>query len=237
MKPTPPERYQRVKDILQSALEREPADQPRFLAEACSGDEALQREVESLLAYQSRHQAFIETRAEDAAARLEQHDPSALEGERIGPYRIVREIGRGGMGAVYLAERADGQFEQEVALKLIARAAASDETRRRFLGERQILARLNHPNIARLVDGAVTEAGQLWFAMEYVAGTPITRHCDERSLPIDERLRLFADVCDAVRYAHRNLIVHRDLKPSNILVTPDGMVKLLDFGIAKLLGD
>src|SRR5207249_3829105 len=133
----------------------------------------------------------------------------------------IRELGRGGMGAVYLAERADGQFEQLVALKLIKRGMDSDEIHRRFLAERQILAHLGggHPHIARLLDGGITEEGQPWFAMEYVAGTPITVHCDGRALPVSERLRLFRDVCDAVRFAHANLVVHRDLKPSNVLVT------------------
>ena len=159
----------------------------------------------------------------------------ALEGTRVGPYRIVREVARGGMGAVFLAERDDGQFEQRVALKLIKRGMDSEEIHGRFLAERQILARLNHPHIARFHDGGVTADGQPWFAMEYVDGLPLTRHCAERGLGLSERLRLFRDVCDAVRYAHQNLVVHRDLKPSNILVTAAGDVKLLDFGIAKLL--
>jgi tetratricopeptide (TPR) repeat protein/predicted Ser/Thr protein kinase len=158
-----------------------------------------------------------------------------LEGHQVGPYRIVRELARGGMGVVYLAERADGQFEQRVALKLIKRGMDSDEIHRRFLAERQILAQLNHPHIARFYDGGVTGDGRPWFAMEYVEGRPITRHCEERRLGVPERLRLFQDVCDAVRYAHQNLVVHRDLKPSNILVSESGEVRLLDFGIAKLL--
>jgi eukaryotic-like serine/threonine-protein kinase len=160
---------------------------------------------------------------------------SSLEGRLVGPYRIVRELARGGMGAVYLAERADGQFQQRVALKLIKRGMDSDEIHRRFLAERQILARLNHAHIARFHDGGVTDDGRPWFAMEYVEGQPITRHCEERGLGAAARLRLFQDVCDAVRYAHQNLVVHRDLKPSNILVSDSGEVKLLDFGIAKLL--
>jgi eukaryotic-like serine/threonine-protein kinase len=158
------------------------------------------------------------------------------EGRRIGPYRVVRELARGGMGVVYLAERADGQFQQRVALKLIKRGMDSEEIHQRFLAERQILAQLNHPHIARLLDGGVSAEGQPYFAIEYVDGTGLTAHCDARQLGLEERLRLFLDVCDAVRYAHQNLVVHRDLKPSNILVTADGQVKLLDFGIAKLLG-
>ena len=160
---------------------------------------------------------------------------ASLLGVQIGPYRVLREVARGGMGTVYLAERADDQFEQQVALKLIKRGMDSDEVHRRFRAERQILARLNHPHIARLLDGGVTAEGQPWFAMEYVTGLPITRHCGERNLGRDRRLALFESVCDAVRYAHQSLVVHRDLKPSNVLVTDRGEVKLLDFGIAKVL--
>jgi serine/threonine-protein kinase len=158
-----------------------------------------------------------------------------LDGTVVGPYRILRELARGGMGAVYLAERADGQFEQRVALKLIKRGMDSDEIHRRFLAERQILARLSHPHIARLLDGGVSADDRPYFAMEYVEGVPLTAYCDERRLGVDQRLRLFADVCQAVRHAHQNLVIHRDLKPSNILVTVEGEVKLLDFGIAKLV--
>jgi serine/threonine-protein kinase len=157
-------------------------------------------------------------------------------GRTIGRYVVRREIGHGGIGRVYLAERADGQFEQRVALKLVKRGMDTDEIVARFLRERQILARLEHPSIARLVDGGVHEDGRPYFVMEHVEGVPITRHCDERRLSVDERLRLFTIVCRAVQYAHRNLVVHRDLKPTNVLVTEAGEVKLLDFGIAKLLG-
>jgi serine/threonine-protein kinase len=158
-----------------------------------------------------------------------------LEGTLIGPYRILRELARGGMGTVYLAERADGQFEQRVALKLIKRGMDSDEIHRRFLAERQILARLSHPHIARLLDGGVSGDGQPYFAMEYVDGMPLTSYCDAHHFGIGERLRLFSDVCRAVRHAHQNLVIHRDLKPSNIMATAEGQVKLLDFGIAKLV--
>lgn len=159
-------------------------------------------------------------------------------GAPIGPYRILREIGHGGMGTVYLAERADQQYQKTVALKLLrAWSVADDRSVRRFLEERQILAALDHPDIARLLDGGVTVDGVPWFAMEYVEGAPIDRYCREHRLTIERRLDLFCRVCAAVQYAHRNLIVHRDLKPANILVTGNGGVKLLDFGIAKLLGD
>jgi serine/threonine-protein kinase len=156
-------------------------------------------------------------------------------GTVVGRYRLIREIGRGGMGSVWLAERADGQFEQRVALKLIRRGLASDEIHARFLGERQILARLEHPNIGRLLDGGISDHGRPYFVMEHVAGLPITDYCDVHRLGIDDRLKLFMVTCRAIQYAHRGLVVHRDIKPSNVLVTEQGEVKLLDFGVAKLL--
>jgi serine/threonine-protein kinase len=161
---------------------------------------------------------------------------AATAGRRFGPFVVQREIGRGGMGTVYLAERSDGQFQQRVAIKLIARGFSSDDTRRRFASERQILARLEHPNVARLVDGGVTADDQPWFAMEYIEGEPLDDYCDRRRLDVASRLTLFLSVCDAVQAAHQRLVIHRDLKPSNIFVTADGSVKLLDFGIAKLTG-
>ena len=168
-------------------------------------------------------------------SELEAETTAITHGALIGPYRLVRELGQGGMGVVYLAERADGQFEQRVALKLIKRGMDSDEILRRFLAERQVLARLSHPHIARLLDGGVTAEGQPYFAMEYVDGVPLHHYCEERSLGFEDRLRLFREVCEAVQYAHRSLVVHRDLKPSNILVTSAGETKLVDFGIAKVL--
>ena len=154
----------------------------------------------------------------------------------FGPYRVLREIGSGGMATVYLAERCDDQYRKEVALKVLPRWRGSDRRRRRwFLEERQILATLDHPGIARLLDGGLTPDGLPWFAMEYVDGTQIDRYCDDRGLSVEDRLRIFCDVCSAVQHAHRSLVVHRDLKPSNILVSADGRAKLLDFGIAKLM--
>ncbi len=163
--------------------------------------------------------------------------PDPMRGRRIGPWRILRRLARGGMGDVYVAERADGQFEQRAALKVLRRGLDTDDILRRFLAERQILATLAHPNIARLLDGGATENGRPYLVLEYVEGEPITDYCDARRLGVADRLRLFATVCRAVQHAHRNLVLHRDLKPSNILVTPEGRVKLLDFGIAKLLDD
>jgi serine/threonine-protein kinase len=183
-------------------------------------------------------EAFLEQPAAEFAAALMVEDGDDVDGavpERIGPYRVIHEAGHGGMGAVYLAERADDQFRQRVALKLVRGGLHSEYLVRRFREERQILASLDHPNIARLLDGGVTVEGMPFFAMEYVEGTPIDRFCDEQQLSVEQRLELFLKVCGAVQYAHRNLVVHRDLKPSNILVTHEGEPKLLDFGIAKLL--
>lgn len=163
--------------------------------------------------------------------------PDSAAGRRIGPYRLVRELGRGGMGVVYLAERADGAYEQSVALKVLPPSLRSDALAKRFLLERRILARLEHPGVARLLDAGVAEHGEPYFVLEYVDGEPLTRWCDARRLSVTERLQLFLRVCEGVQYAHGRLIVHRDLKPSNILVTWEGEVKLLDFGIAKLLAD
>ena len=158
-----------------------------------------------------------------------------VAGQRIGPYALVREIGRGGMGVVYLARRVDGQYDRDVALKLLRTAAYDARRRERFLAERQFLAMLSHPHIARMFDGGVTAAGQPFFTMEYVDGVRLDRYCDGQRASIPERIRLFMQVCDAVSAAHGSLVVHRDLKPNNVLVTRDGVAKLLDFGIATVL--
>jgi len=236
------ERWQRIERVLDAALTREPTEWGSLLDEECSGDPDLRREVEELLGRLDTARGFLESPPAAAvsaiiaeAREVAAGDPPAMVGRRIGPYGIVREIGRGGMSRVYLAERADGQFEQQVALKLLRPGFDSDIDQERFRAERQILASLNHPNIARLLDGGVTDDGRPYLAMELVTGEPIDRYCEARGLGVHERLSLFATVSDATQFAHRNLVVHRDLKPSNILVTDDGVVKLLDFGIAKLL--
>ena len=230
-----PERWQRVKDLLQAALDRPPAEQQAFLSHECAGDDELRKEVESLLSYQSQEQRFIETSAADVAMRLLGQDDTAAVGQRIGPYRVIREIGRGGMGTVYLARRDDDQYQQQVAIKLVKRGMDTDHVIRRFRNERQILAGLTHPNIAALLDGGTTADGLPYFVMEYVDGTPLDDYCDAHRLGVAERLALFRTVCGAVHYAHQHLVVHRDLKPSNILITAEGAPKLLDFGIAKVL--
>ena len=235
-----PDRWRRVAAILDEILELPPAEQIGHLELACGGDSGLRSDVEALLAADASSGEFLEVpAAEYLTSVFGESVPGAggglAAGARIGPFRVVRELAHGGMGEVYLAQRADGQFEQQVALKLVRSGLDSAAVHRKFLAERQILARLHHPHIAGLLDGGLTVDGRPWFAMEYIAGAQLKAWCDNRGLGIPERLRLFADVCEAVRYAHQSLVVHRDLKPSNILVTDDGEVKLLDFGIAKLL--
>ena len=231
------ERWREIEPLLDAVLDLEPDRRSAFLNTACDSNPALRAEVERLLRSCERAQELLPKPAAEACASLLAGftAPDTAVGSRIGPYRIVGEAGCGGMGTVYVAERADDQFRKRVALKLVRRGLDEPHLMHRFLEERQILASLDHPHIACLLDGGVTPEGLPWFAMEYVDGLPIDRYCDEHRLSIERRLRLFLDVCEAVQYAHRNLVVHRDLKPSNILVTGAGEVKLLDFGIAKLL--
>jgi hypothetical protein len=203
-----------------------------FLAEHCAGDPALRAELEMLLAAADTDSVLDRVPQVLAPAHPEPLDEALARGSRIGPWRISGLLGRGGMGEVYLADRADGGFAQQSAIKLLHSEAAQHAER--FEDERQILAQLDHPRIARLLDGGITD-GRAWMAMEFVKGQNIVAYCNERSLDLDERLGLFNQVCAAVAYAHANLVIHRDLKPGNILVTDDGYVKLLDFGIAKLL--
>ncbi|HEY7509009.1 MAG TPA: serine/threonine-protein kinase [Vicinamibacteria bacterium] len=236
-RPAPdPAQRDRIADVFARALDLAPSERARYLDAACAGSADLRTEVESLLAAHDAAGDFLVTGAEAAAA-----PEAALEdgphGRRVGPYRLLRELGRGGMGVVYLAERAEGGFEQRVAVKLIKRGMDTDAILGRFLRERQILAALDHANVARLLDGGVTDDGQPFFALEYVDGVPLTTYCDEQRLGVDDRLRLFEDGCRAVQHAHAKLVVHRDLKPSNMLVTREGRLKLLDFGVAKLLAE
>ncbi len=227
-----PERWQRAKAIIAAAAELEGAARTDYVARECSGDTDLREEVESVL----RHAGDDVEGAAEALNSLRVSDAAdGLAGSRLGAYEIVREVGRGGMGAVYLARRADAQFEKQVAIKILKRGTDTDEVLRRFGAERQILARLEHPNIARLIDAGTTGDGLPYFVMEYVEGSRITDYCSANGLSIPDRLALFLKVCAAVQVAHQNLIVHRDIKPGNIFVTPEGEPKLLDFGIAKLL--
>jgi serine/threonine protein kinase/tetratricopeptide (TPR) repeat protein len=229
------EQWQKVKELFQFALERAPEERHAFLVDACNGDDRLVREVISLLKFDARADAFIEAPATAVVPELFTPHPSRFVGRRIGPYRILKEIGQGGMGAVCLAERADEQYEQRVAVKLVKPGLDSAFIINRFLSERQILANLDHPNIANLLDGGTTEDGSPYLVMEFIDGLPVDQYCDANKLPIKERLRLFSKVCAAVAHAHRKLVIHRDLKPSNVLVTDQGVPKLLDFGIAKIL--
>lgn len=231
-----PETWRRVKDVFDAAAEIKPSHREEFLAEICGGHPELIEEVRSLLASLEDAGDFIESSPvlpESVAGP--DPDPPFRTGTNIGPYRIVQVIGEGGMGMVYQAVRVDDLYRKLVALKVVRRGLYSRDAMRRFETERGILAHLEHPNIAKLLDGGTTPDGQPWFVMDFIAGTPIDEHCECVRLPIDERLRLFLTVCSAVQYAHRNFIVHRDIKPRNILVTADGDIRLLDFGIAKLL--
>ena len=230
-----PERWQRVKRLFEAALERTPTTRPEFLAGAAADDPTLVAEVLALFASEQRAGAFLSgTPDRDAGSALDAPSAFRLEGRRLGPYRLLAEIGRGGMGTVYRAVRADDQYEKQVAVKVIS-GWVSAFVRERFRTERQILANLDHPNIARLIDGGTTEEGWPYLVMEYVEGEPIDRYCDTHRLDTAGRLQLFRTVCAAVQHAHRSLVVHRDIKPGNILVTAEGAPKLLDFGIAKLL--
>jgi eukaryotic-like serine/threonine-protein kinase len=231
-----PEQWQQVKEVFQSALERPVGERPQFIVEASEGNADLVREVVSLLGFDARARTFIEEPATSVLPELFTLQTSSFIGKRLGPYRILEEIGHGGMGAVFLAERADEQYEQRVAIKLVKIGAEDVFITNRFLKERQILANLDHPNVANLLDGGTAENGSPYLVMEFIDGLPIDQYCDSHRLPINERLKLFRAVCSAVAHAHRNLIIHRDLKPSNVLVTNQGIPKLLDFGIAKILG-
>ena len=231
-----PEYWQKIRKILDEALDMEPARRPEYLEVACGGDRELYREVESLLEFDNNASDQLEEGVFSfITAEIEGPERPSLTGTHVGNYLILEELGSGGMGTVYLAERADGAYSQQVALKLIKRGMDSEAVLGRFLNERRILASLEHPNIARLFDGGTTADGLPFFAMECVRGKPIIEYANDEELGIEDRLRLFREICSAVSYAHQKLVIHRDLKPSNILVGPDGVPKLLDFGIAKVL--
>ena len=234
-----PQRWQRLKSILSEAFDEESTSARRlFVERSCSGDALLLEDAESLLAEAEllRRSASddLEACAENAASRIHRESVSQV-GQRIGAYVVTREIGHGGMGTVYLAARADGYFEKEVAIKVLNSGIDTAELARRFQAERRVLARLDHPSIARLLDAGVTDDGCQYFVMEYVEGVPVTKFLEEKKASIPERLELFLKICLAVEAAHANAVVHRDLKASNILVTAKGDVKLLDFGIAKVM--
>lgn len=228
---TSQERWHSLKAIFEEASGTPAEGRTARLEALCAGDSGLLEEASSLLRAAEEE--------ERTTVSFVPPDPRELQdahiGRRIGPYKLERLLGRGGIGAVYLGQRVDGQFDRQVAVKLIDLPVADSLFRERFRQERQILARLSHPCIARMLDGGVSEGGELYLAMEYADGLPVQRYCERHSLAIRDRVALFKSVCAAVRYAHQNLVVHRDLKPDNILVLEDGTPKLLDFGTAKLL--
>jgi serine/threonine protein kinase/tetratricopeptide (TPR) repeat protein len=232
----PSEGWQRIKELFHSAVAVDAGQRVAFLDQACAGDPSLREEVEALLTSDEKAKDFIETPAIEMAAKsFASGGADAMEGRRIGPYKIVREIGHGGMGVVYLADRADHQYEKRVAIKVINRRLDADSSFRRFRSEQQILANLDHPNIAKLLDGGTTEDHLSYFIMDYIDGLPMDLYCDKHKLPTVERLALFRAACASVQYAHQHEILHCDLKPNNFLITAEGIPKLLDFGIAKLL--
>lgn len=240
----PPPQWARVTALVGGALERQASERDAWLISACAGDEALHREATSLLAAAAAADAdgflHLAALARDGAAESvtasARESTGLVSGRRVGPYEIVRELGHGGMGVVYLAARVDQTFDKLVAIKILRRLA-TDWAHQRFDEERRILATLDHPNIARLLDGGTTGDGLSYFVMEYVDGVPLDVFCEARALPLLERLRLVREVCAAVGYAHRRLVIHRDIKCRNVLATSDGVPKLLDFGIARLVGD
>jgi len=219
--------WERIEPLLGRLLQLPEEERRAFLARECRGEPELAQRLLAIVAEELSEERFLEPPSPSG--------PSG-PGTRVGRYALRRELGRGGMGEVWLAERADGEFEQRVALKLIHRGLGTDELLRRFRAERQVLAWLHHPGIARLVDGGVCDDGRPYLAMEYVEGVPIDRYWVDRGLSLRERLELFAEVCDAVQHAHEHGVVHRDVKPGNVLVDARGRSKLLDFGIAKVLG-
>ncbi len=230
------ERWKQIDELFDDCLEIAPTDRSVFLKEKCGVDENLRFSVEKLLASMDEAEDFLEaTQLESAFQLLDEDASENLVGRQIGVYRLIRHIGQGGMGAVFLASRVDREFRKEVAVKIVSSLWQSAEIKNNFRRERQILARLEHANIARLLDGGTTDEGIPYLVMEYVEGSPVTKFCEEKIFSVKEKLLLFLKICEAVKFAHQNLIVHRDLKPSNILINGCGEPKLLDFGVAKLL--
>ncbi len=232
-----PERWQRVKQVLATALELDPTERQVYLDQSYAEDASLRADLEPLVAQERRlSDRFLDgSDLAVAAATLLPADEAYWVGRRVGPYKVVEQVGAGGMGEVYRAVRADDQYQKEVALKFVRAGQYSGDIFARFKNERQILAGLDHPNIAKLLDGGATEEGVPYLVMELIEGRPITEYCNAHELSVTERLKLFLQVCSAAHYAHQRLIIHRDIKPGNILVTPGGIPKLLDFGIAKIL--
>jgi serine/threonine protein kinase len=236
--PLSPDTWRRVKTIFHAVLEHPEQERAALLDAQCGADARVRAEVESLLEARERSGSFIEPpEVPSLFALAEREATHRLLGLRVGAFELIAHVGSGGMGDVFRARRVAGDFEQQVAIKLVRDRHLNDETRRRFLKERELLARLAHANIARLLDGGTTDDQVPYLVMEYVEGQPIDAYCEERRLSVRGRLELFRIVCLAVQHAHQHLIVHRDLKPKNVLVTREGEPKLLDFGIAKVLAE
>src|SRR5262245_37944871 len=230
------DRWNRIEQIFHAALERPLAERDAYIANACGDDNSLLSEIESLLANDGNGggttlDSLVANDLKDLARTSGQSD----SGLQIGPYRLVRELDSGGMGVVHLAVRSDDHYFQVVAIKTIRKGLASPGLVQRFRAERQILATLTHPNIGAILDGGETEDGRPFIAMEYVEGQPITQASESRGLSIRQRIELFRSVCSAVHHAHQKSVIHRDIKPSNVLVSPEGIVKLIDFGVSKPL--
>jgi serine/threonine protein kinase len=225
-----PPNWNRIDDVFQAALGAPASEREHLVDAACADDDETAREVRALLAAHGAATGFLEP-----LGTAPPIGEAASAGLRVGAYEVVREVGRGGMGAVYLGRRADGQFAQQVAIKIMRGNVVDADATRRFEAERRILAALQHPGIVSLIDGGTTAAGQPYLVTEFIDGEALTAVARARRLPLIERLRVFRKVCDGVHYAHQHSVVHRDLKPANVLVTPDGTVKILDFGVAKLL--
>jgi serine/threonine protein kinase len=236
-----PGKFQRVKDIFLVAAEKAgPGERKEYLREACGGDAALRQRVEALLRRHEQAGGFLEPPAFEAATLTSPAfvPAGAAAGTRVAPYELLEQIGEGGMGSVWMAEQQQ-PVQRKVTLKIIKPGMDTREVVARFEAERQALALMDHPNIARVLDGGTTEAGRPYFVMELVKGTPITRSCDEQQLTLRQRLELFVPVCQALQHAHQKGVIHRDVKPSNVLIAPcDGksIVKVIDFGIAKAVG-
>jgi serine/threonine protein kinase len=230
------DRWKWIEEIFQSALERPSSQRSQYVAQVCGDDYELRSEVESLLASDSGAVTALHSVIETDVVKLSRESSASDAGLRVGPYSLVRELDSGGMGVVYLAVRSDDQYFQIVAIKMIRKGMEWPSLIHRFRAERQILANLTHPNIGAILDGGETEDGRPFIVMEYVEGQPITRACESCSLSIREKVELFRSVCSAAHFAHQKLVIHRDIKPSNVLVTPQGVVKLIDFGVSKPLG-
>jgi len=235
------EYFQKLKAVFAEVSELPVENRASFLEQNYGSDADLIAEINSLLAAHDEPENIIEKNALGYNGKLNFDAESLFEknyaGRQFGQYKILREIGRGGMGAVFLAERADGEFERKVALKIVRQTIFDSETEKLFRRERDILASLNHPNIAQLHDGGVSESGETFLVMEFVEGETLLEYAVNQNLSVEEKLQLFLKICSAVSYAHRNLTIHRDLKPANILVTREGEPKLLDFGLAKILDE